>query len=99
MNTAEVIRNPLRGWDLKLRGEDAPRSSHESREQAVGAARKAVAVGEADEVVIREDRTSEPVDTAAGVRSALLYFSLMMIGVIALIAIVGLVLSLTGFAA
>jgi len=101
MSNFEVVRSDVEGWDVRRSGEAQALSNYATRELAEEAARKQQHVesesGDADAIDVRQDVFSEGPNEELNPKKALLGAGTVLIGVILLIAVIGVVVALTSF--
>ena len=101
MSTFEVVRSSVEGWDVRRVGEAQALSNFATRELAEQAARieneREGEAGDADAIDIRQDVFSEAPGEDLSVKRTLLMVAAIVIFMIALIAVVSLIVSETGF--
>jgi Uncharacterized protein conserved in bacteria (DUF2188) len=101
MSEFEVVRSEVEGWDVRRSGEKQALSNYATRELAEEAARKEQEVegrsgGTADAIDVRQDIFSEGPEEDLDVRKTILGVSAVLIGVILLIAVVAILIVVTG---
>lgn len=90
----EVVRSVAGGWGVRRVGEPQNLSHHDTREQAEEAAR--LHSGEGAEVDVRKDVQAEDPNQAVDVKRTFGLMAAMTVAVFLLIAVVAVVLVLTG---
>jgi hypothetical protein len=94
MGDFEVVRSDVDGWDVRRVGESQALTNHATREDAEAAA--AQHGGEADAVDVRQDVFSEGPEEEVNAKRALFGAGAVLVGVIVLIAVIAIVVSVTG---
>ena len=103
MSDFEVVRSDVEGWDVRRTGEAQALSNYATRELAEEAARRQQEAehrsgGTADAIDVRQDVFSEGTDEELNVKKTVIGTGTVMIGVIALIAIVAIFVVVSGVA-
>ncbi len=101
MSDFEVVRSDVEGWDVRRTGEKQALSNYATRELAEEAARKQQEAehhsgGTADAIDVRQDVFSEGPEEDLDVKKTILGVSAVAIGVILLIAVVAVLIVVTG---
>lgn len=101
MSAFEVVRSDVEGWDVRRTGEQQALSNYATRELAEEAARKQQAAedrsgGTADAIDVRQDVFSEGPEEDLDVKKTILGVSAVAVGVILLIAVVAILIVVTG---
>ena len=101
MSDFEVVRSDVEGWDVRRTGEAQALSNYATREPAEEAARRQQEAehrsgGTADAIDVRQDVFSEGPDEELNVKKTVIGTGTVMIGVIALIAIVAIFVVVSG---
>jgi len=101
MSDFEVVRSDVEGWDVRRSGETQALSNFPTRELAEEAARKEQDVegrtgGTADAIDVRQDIFSEGPEEDLNVKKTILGVSAVAVGVILLIAVVAILIVVTG---
>jgi hypothetical protein len=94
MGDFEVVRSDVDGWDVRRVGESQALTNHATREDAEAAA--AQHGGEADAVDVRQDVFSEGPEEEVNAKRALFGAGAVLVGVIVLIAVIAIIVSVTG---
>ena len=102
MSEFEVVRSDVDGWDVRRVGEAQALSNYDTRELAEEAARRQQEAedrsgSDADAIDVRQDVFSEGPEEDLDAKRTFLGAGAVMIGVIALLVIVGLIVALTNF--
>jgi flagellar biosynthesis/type III secretory pathway M-ring protein FliF/YscJ len=97
----EVVKSNVDGWEVRRVGEVQPLTNHATKEEAEEAARVQATLGQDDDkgatVDVRQDVFSEPEDGDVSVKKTALAFTAMVLAVIALLVVLSLIVSMTGF--
>jgi hypothetical protein len=95
----EIVPDSVDGWDVVKRGESQSLSNHATRAEAEEAARRRGDLEQADavEVDVREDEVHGIDEESRGMRIAFFSLGGLLITVLALIVVIALIASLTGF--
>jgi hypothetical protein len=95
----EVVPDSVDGWDVVKRGESQSLSNHPTREEAEEAARRRGGQEQAGEVEVdvRDDDVHGIDEESRGMRIAFFSLGGLLITVLALIVVIALIASLTGF--
>jgi hypothetical protein len=101
MSDFEVVRSDVEGWDVRRTGEKQALSNYATRELAEEAARKQQEAehrsgGTADAIDVRQDVFSEGPEEDLDVKKTILGISAVAVGVILLIAVVAILIVVTG---
>ncbi len=101
MSDFEVVRSDVDGWDVRRTGEKQALSNYPTRELAEQAARKEEEVeghsgGAAQAIDVRQDIFSEGPEEDLDVKKTILGVSAVLVGVILLIAVVAILIVITG---
>jgi hypothetical protein len=101
MSDFEVVRSDVEGWDVRRSGEAQALSNFPTRELAEEAARREQDAegrsgGTADAIDIRQDVFSEGPEEDLDVKKTLLGAGTVMIAVVLLIAIIAVLIVVTG---
>lgn len=101
MSDFEVVRSDVEGWDVRRTGEAQALSNYATRELAEEAARRQQEAehqsgGTADAIDVRQDVFSEGPEEELDAKKTLMGTGAVMIGVIALIAIVAIFVVVSG---
>jgi uncharacterized protein DUF2188 len=102
MSDFEVVRSDVDGWDVRRVGEAQALSNYATKELAEEAAQKQQDAEEqsgagSQTIDIRQDVFSEGPEEDLDAKKTLLGAGTILIGVIVLIAVIGLIVALTSF--
>lgn len=101
MSQFEVVRSHVSGWDVRRAGEPEALTNHAERIDAEAAAARQQEleneVGDAEAIDVRKDVFSENPEEELNVARTAIGTGAMILALIALIAVVGAVVALTGW--
>ena len=101
MSDFEVVRSDVDGWDVRRVGEDQALSNYATKELAEEAAQRQQdaedASGSSHKIDVRQDVFSEGPEVEIDAKKTLLGAGAVLIGVILLIAVVSVLIVVTGF--
>jgi hypothetical protein len=101
MSDFEVVQSDVEGWDVRRTGEAQALSNYPTRELAEEAARRQQEAehhsgGTADAIDVRQDVFSEGPEEELNAKKTLLGAGTVLIGVILLIAVIAILVVVTG---